>query len=503
MDSALAERIAREAYRRGAGFPAVDVLTQVHQFTHRPHDTDVLLADMDPTSLSSDERVRLAVMRANNLTWALARPDDAVALLEEAAREFTVDGDEALELAAHAPPMLLFAGRVREAADQAQRTIADRNRSSVHRLHAYLGLLPSLAAMGKPETALSLVPDAMALVPECAEELPIALGQLAASTTLAQQWVGQLDAAESLMRAAFEDGVARDVPLLRGGTALRLGQIALWRGAPQTAAGLLRESMSALQQFDAGFLAWAAHTARLAYALLGDLEAAADALERAEHALVYPLYTSEQFRADAWVAAAEGHLSHACAIATEGAEWSLAHDHLVPVVWLSWDRARFGEPAEAAATMTDVAPRVEGVLASALAVATIGLAARDGTALETASSDLETHGYLLFAAECARAAARIHGAEGLRAREAASDARADALALRCEGASTPLLSQLGDAPTLTRREREIAGLAARGRSDAEIAAELGVSVRTVESHLHRAYAKLGVTSRHELAAVVS
>jgi DNA-binding CsgD family transcriptional regulator/tetratricopeptide (TPR) repeat protein len=500
MDIALAERIAREAYRRGAGFPAADVLTQVHQFTQRPHDTDALLADVDPASLSPDERVRLAVMRANNLTWALARPDDAVALLEEAALEF--DGDEALELAAHIPPMLLFAGRVREAAERAQRTVADPERSAVHRLHAYLGLLPSLAAMGKPETALALLPDAMALVPECAEDLPIALGQLASSATLAQQWVGQLDAAEALMRAVFEDGVARDVPLLRGGTALRLGQIALWRGAAHTAAGLLRESMSALQQFDAGFLAWAAHTLRLAYALLGDLDAAADARERAEHALVYPLYTSEEFRADAWVAAAEGHLSRACAIATEGAAWSLAHDHLVPVVWLSWDRARFGEPVEAAVTIEKVAPRVEGVLARALAVATTGLAARDGAALDTASDDLEAHGYVLFAAECARAAARLHGAEGLRAREAASDARADSLAVGCEGASTPLLAQLGEAPTLTRREREIAGLAARGRSDAEIADELGVSVRTVESHLHRAYAKLGVTSRQQLASIV-
>src|SRR5262249_20148917 len=161
------------------------------------------------------------------------------------------------------------------------------DRSAAHRLHAYLGLLPALAAMGKPETALALAPEAMALVPECAEELPIALGQLASSVTLAQQWVGQLDAAESLMRAAFEDGVARDVPLLRGGSGLRLGQVALWRGAAQTAAGVLRESMSALQQFDAGFLAWAAHTLRLACVLLGDLDAAADALERAEHALVY------------------------------------------------------------------------------------------------------------------------------------------------------------------------------------------------------------------------
>src|SRR5207247_2626117 len=138
------------------------------------------------------------------------------------------------------------------------------------------------------------LPDAMALVPRCVDELPIALGQLAAGATLAQQWVGQLDEAEALMRAAFDDGVARDVPLLRGGTALRLGQIAVWRGTAQTAAGLLRESMSALQQFDAGFLAWAAETLRLAYALLGDLDAAAAARRAAEEALVYPLYTSER-----------------------------------------------------------------------------------------------------------------------------------------------------------------------------------------------------------------
>jgi len=169
---------------------------------------------------------------------------------------------------------------------------------------------------------------------------------------------------------------------------------------------------------------------------------------------------------------------------------------------LSWDRARFGEPAEAATMMEKVASQVEGTLAHALAVATAGLAARDGSALDTASEELEAHGYVLFAAECARAAARLHGADGLRAREAASDARADALSVRCEGASTPLLAQLGDAPALTKREREIAGLAARGLSDAEIADELGVSVRTIESHLHRAYAKLGVTSRQQLAAIV-
>lgn len=52
---------------------------------------------------------------------------------------------------------------------------------------------------------------------------------------------------------------------------------------------------------------------------------------------------------------------------------------------------------------------------------------------------------------------------------------------------------------LTRRERETAALAAEGFSNRQIAERLGRSVRTVESHLSQARAKLGSSSRKELA----
>jgi DNA-binding CsgD family transcriptional regulator len=51
---------------------------------------------------------------------------------------------------------------------------------------------------------------------------------------------------------------------------------------------------------------------------------------------------------------------------------------------------------------------------------------------------------------------------------------------------------------LSNTERQVAALAAEGRSNKQIAAELHVTVHTVEKHLSRAYAKLGIQSRRQL-----
>lgn len=72
----------------------------------------------------------------------------------------------------------------------------------------------------------------------------------------------------------------------------------------------------------------------------------------------------------------------------------------------------------------------------------------------------------------------------------AAAARAEVWLAACEGARSPALVS-APAQELTRREHEIALLAASGLSSREIADRLVLSVRTVDSHLQRTYRKLG------------
>jgi DNA-binding CsgD family transcriptional regulator len=109
---------------------------------------------------------------------------------------------------------------------------------------------------------------------------------------------------------------------------------------------------------------------------------------------------------------------------------------------------------------------------------------------------------LLFAGRALR-----RGKKRAAARRALADAEAAFMAMTCEGWAAAVRLELsrvsGRKPAgeseLTPSELRVAELAASGLTNKEIAAQLFVSVYTVEAHLSRAYSKLGVRSRAELA----
>jgi DNA-binding NarL/FixJ family response regulator len=69
---------------------------------------------------------------------------------------------------------------------------------------------------------------------------------------------------------------------------------------------------------------------------------------------------------------------------------------------------------------------------------------------------------------------------------------------------TPLLVPAGQTTTPpTAGERAVALAASPGTSSREVAERLGLSVRTVENHLQRIHAKLGVAGRREPAEALT
>jgi DNA-binding CsgD family transcriptional regulator len=157
---------------------------------------------------------------------------------------------------------------------------------------------------------------------------------------------------------------------------------------------------------------------------------------------------------------------------------------------------RLGSPWALAA-----ASRCRGLLAAAEGDATAAFAALERSLVEAEAFPLERARTLLALGTVRRQAQQRRGArEALeQALAVFEDLGARLWAEKARGELSRISGRAPASEELTETERRVAKLAARGRSNKEIAAELFMGVSTVEAHLSRVYRKLGVR-RAELAA---
>jgi DNA-binding NarL/FixJ family response regulator len=184
-------------------------------------------------------------------------------------------------------------------------------------------------------------------------------------------------------------------------------------------------------------------------------------------------------------------------------------------------RAELGDAVEIVAEAADVDEAVAAVLASRPEVVLLDVHLPGGGGVEvirrTQGKAAETRFLALSVSDAAedvigtiRAGARgyvtktITGVELVAAidRVAAGDAvfspRLAGFVLDAFAGTIEVAAIDEDLDRLTEREREVMRLIARGYSYKEVAAELFISIKTVETHMGSVLRKLQLSSRHEL-----
>jgi DNA-binding NarL/FixJ family response regulator len=110
----------------------------------------------------------------------------------------------------------------------------------------------------------------------------------------------------------------------------------------------------------------------------------------------------------------------------------------------------------------------------------------------------EEHAYVLAMLEAGASGYLSKASRGQEVVQAVRAAAAGETVFSARIAQGVTRSALGHAETsLTRREMDVLCAAARGLGNKQIAAELGMSARTVQTHLTSVFAKLDVSSRTE------
>lgn len=495
-DAAVAHTLLRAAVAAGGGVPAQLALAEALALSY-PEQTIALLAELDAEPLPDE--LAMAVMALSALVTTLSG-DDPSQLLAPA-------GDVQL-----APPPIrlaaalarLLGGDARQAVALAEPLATDPHMPGFARWRAAVCAVAGMATTGQLDAAIQLSDRTFAELGDEPDSGGFDVAALLSAAILAHERRGDLRTADTIARDALVRPGTDDAARARPRMLQCMARVAILRGEPTIAARQMREVLSDLGGSDEVFAAWNLGWLAVADAMRGRVDLALQSLAEMDsvpHDLA--VYRPEQELCRAEVLACAGDLpgARAAAIGAATAAWSLGH---APVTLMAWNAvARYGDPRAAREGARTAVEEVDGPLAPMLASTVEALAESDAAGLIDVGDALLLLGFRPLAADAYASAASLFARRGDIPGEIRAAERLASAMHAGEPIAVPAASVLSTARTLTARERDVASLAATGASDIDIAQRLGLSVRTVQTHLAHVYTKTHTHGRRGLADLLS
>lgn len=318
----------------------------------------------------------------------------------------------------------------------------------------------------------------------------------------------QLAGVEAVLLTTKAEAAATGDRTMQTAVSMMLGILSLRRGHPADAVAYFDEHAEAIAEADAINNALFAATCRAeAFASCGDAVRAQAQLDEIDRLAQAQPGSAWKYAVDIETARA---LVDGCAGRTSAAAARLlavadaGHDDPASEIVALYEALRLGaDPAGVARRLRPLVAGAHDELAELFVEHADALADHDAAAQLFLARRFHDRGCDLIAAEAAARAARAFADVGRMASSREATSLATKFVAPCGPVRSWALQIRPDAPALTAREREIAVLAARGLQNKQIAEQLVVSIRTVESHLLNACQKLGVDNRRALPEVIS
>jgi DNA-binding CsgD family transcriptional regulator/type II secretory pathway predicted ATPase ExeA len=496
-DFVLTERMARAAADNGEGFEARFLAAEAAHVRGRHEDAERELAALAAEATTESERVRVALLRFDHAFFL--RGDADMSMIDELLAT-AVEPTWRDELLARRLSLNGMAQGPRAVTDAVAVPLQQGPGASRTSLHKMVG--ESLTRLGRLDDALELLTPVAGLGAHHNGAGPSDEWSPYGNHALALIGLGRLDEADAMLAAAGEELSGNPSSPESAIVAATVGALRLEQGRVQST--FLQATSSAALFLELGrpvAARWCYSLSALALALAGVASKATETLAELD-ALGLPTdmeYEVDVLQARAWAWAAAGDMGTARRNLEVAAELGETVGDLLGASKALHGLARMGRARQVVDQFAALAAQVDGELTAARLDYTVAAAAKDSRALEAVAVRFEDQGANLYAAEALGEAAVHLRRDGSTREAAAAQQRAARLLARCEGAVTPFVRAIGARAQLTPAELDTALQAATGSTDKQIAELMHLSVRTVENRLHRAYQKLGVAHRRELA----